>query len=276
MPHDFGIEGPFRESHPASGEGAFLPTGVGWYRIALPNNIPLRGKHVFIELDGVMANSDVWINGEHLGHRPNGYVGLRYELTSHLKLGQGQANVLAVRSDTEAQVASRWYTGSGIYRNVRLIVVDPLHIDAPSLHVTTPHIGVENSEVQVDLTITNQTGAAAQVVVETIVLDPSEVLVASTESEMTVPAGEPAQLLASLQVPKPQLWDVNDPNLYQVITRLKREAAIVDELNTHFGIRSAEFRSDSGFWLNGRNLKIKGVCLHHDGGAMGAAVPLSV
>jgi len=276
VPHDWGIAGPFDKSNPASGEGAFLPTGVGWYRTKIPAEALVEGKRVFIELDGVMANSDVWVNGSHLGHRPSGYVSLRYEITRHLRRGESEPNVIAVRADTQDQVASRWYTGSGIYRKVRLIVVDPLHIDESSLYVTTPVVSAEKAKVGVSLSVANQTSEAVSVVVETRVLNRLGESLASSESDVLVNANASADATATLEVANPQLWDVRDPNLYQVFSRVKRNGNTVDEVKTDFGIRTAEFRSDSGFWLNGRNLKIKGVCLHHDGGALGAAVPLEL
>ena len=125
VPHDWSIAGPFDKDNPASGEGGFLPTGVCFYRkqFSLPEK--MRTNRVFVEFDGVMANSDVWLNGQLLGHRPNGYVSFRYDLTDHVRFGEDESNVLVVRADTSAQVASRWYTGSGIYRHVRLLSVDP-------------------------------------------------------------------------------------------------------------------------------------------------------
>ena len=130
LPHDWSIEGPFAETNKTGGAGAFLPSGVGWYRkqFTLPESD--AGRRVFVEFDGVMANSDVWINGVHLGHRPYGYVSFGYELTGHLKFGAGETNVLAVRADNSEQPASRWYAGAGIYRHVRLVVTDPVHLDA--------------------------------------------------------------------------------------------------------------------------------------------------
>ena len=124
VPHDWSIEGPFAETNKTGGAGAFLPSGIGWYRkhFSLPKELP--GLRVFIEFDGVMQNGDVWINGYHLGHRPYGYVSFGYELTGHLKFGAGQINVLAVRADASAQPASRWYSGAGIYRHVRLVVTE--------------------------------------------------------------------------------------------------------------------------------------------------------
>ena len=127
LPHDWAIAGPFDEHAAATGSGAFLPTGIAWYRKHFTMPADAAGKRVFVEFDGVMERSGVWINGHHVGHRPNGYAGFRYEITPHLRAGD---NVLAVRADTASQPASRWYAGGGIYRHVRLIVTGDVHADS--------------------------------------------------------------------------------------------------------------------------------------------------
>jgi beta-galactosidase len=148
LPHDWAIEGPFDKNAPARGEGGFLPTGIGWYRKQFQLPVDLQGRRILIEFDGAMANSDVWINGQHVGHRPNGYVSFYYDITDHVKHG-GKENVLAVRTDTSEQVASRWYTGSGIYRHIRLLAVEPLHIEPWGIAIATPNIGNRSAGVEV-------------------------------------------------------------------------------------------------------------------------------
>src|SRR5215471_5289381 len=149
VPHDWSIEGPFDEASPAGAAGGFLPTGIGWYRkhFILPSEDSER--RVFVDFDGVMANSDVWINGFHLGKRPYGYVSFRYELTGHLQFGPKTPNVIAVRADNSAQPASRWYPGAGIYRHVRLVVTDPIHFDHWATFVTTPKAAADTATVHV-------------------------------------------------------------------------------------------------------------------------------
>lgn len=276
VPHDWSIAGPFDESHPASGEGGFLPTGVAWYRRALPDSVDLTGKRVFVEFDGVMANSDVWINGQRLGHRPNGYVPFRYEITDHLTRGDAAGNVLAVRADTKEQVASRWYTGSGIYRKVRLIIVDPLHIEDRSVFVTTPSVASEQAKVRATFEVVNLDGSPQRAVVVSRLLDSSGTIVATQSSEHDFDAGKTKALAIDFQVAKPQLWNLHEPRIYTAEIQLHTGGQVVDRFETSFGIRQAEFRAETGFWLNGQNTKIKGVCLHHDGGAFGAAVPKSI
>ena len=155
VPHDWSIEGPFSETNKTGGAGAFLPSGVVWYRkhFSLPEN--LSNRCAFIEFDGVMANSDVWINGFHLGHRPYGYVSFNYELTGHLNFGGD--NVIAVRADTSEQPASRWYAGAGIYRHVRLVITGSVHIEQWGVFVTTPQVSVDKAQVKIQTQITNET-----------------------------------------------------------------------------------------------------------------------
>ncbi|MEO6391135.1 MAG: sugar-binding domain-containing protein, partial [Pyrinomonadaceae bacterium] len=136
LPHDWSIEGPFDAKNPTGGAGGFLPAGVGWYRKHFSLPVTRSDHRVFIEFDGVMANSDVWINGVHLGKRPYGYVSFGYELTAHIKFDED--NVVAVRADNSGQPASRWYTGAGIYRHVRLVLTDPVHLEKWSTFISTP------------------------------------------------------------------------------------------------------------------------------------------
>jgi beta-galactosidase len=274
VPHDWAIAGPFDEQAPARGEGGFLPTGIGWYRkhFQLPAN--LEGRRILIEFDGVMANSDLWINGEHLGHRPNGYVSLYCDITDHVKPGDAD-NMVAVRADTSEQVASRWYTGSGIYRHVRLLAVDPVHIEPWGVAITTPNISRQSAEVHVAVIVENGSSQKAASVRGRILDANGSELAAVDSNPMTWNDGaRPFEL--RLEVANPQLWDINDPHLYNLETSVLVDGQVVDQVTTPFGIRTSEFKSDTGYWLNGRNVKIKGVCLHHDGGAVGAAVPLSI
>lgn len=276
LPHDWSISGPFDNDNPAAGEGGFLPTGIVWYRRSLAIPDDYRHKRVFVEFDGVMANSDVWINEHHLGHRPNGYVSFQYDLTEHLNYGEDESNTLVVRADTSKQIASRWYTGTGIYRPVRLVVTGPVHVDYCGTYVTTPQVAPEQASVRVETTVRNQQDKASEVVIETEIQAANGQPVAESRRPLTLSASAQQKTSSELTVLQPELWDLHEPHLYIVVTRIKSGSQIVDEVRTPFGIRSAEFRADSGFWLNGQNIKIKGVCLHHDGGAFGAAVPSSV
>jgi beta-galactosidase len=277
VPHDWGIEGPFDALNPAGGAGAFLPTGVGWYRkhFTLPSN--LAGSRIFVEFDGVMENSDVWINDAHLGRRPYGYVTFRYEVTPRVKLGESASNVLSVRVNNADQPASRWFAGSGIYRHVRLIVVNPVHIDQGGLFVSTPKVSADQAAVRVQSTVVNQSDAECEATVQVELLDDQGRSVGTAESvPQRIPARQTADFLQDLAVSSPKLWDLDHPQLYSAVSRVRVGGVPVDDCRTTFGIRDAHFEAATGFWLNGRNIKIKGVCVHADGSAFGAAVPLDV
>ncbi|MBN2161431.1 MAG: DUF4982 domain-containing protein [Pontiellaceae bacterium] len=274
VPHDWCIAGPFDENAPTTGSGGWLPSGIVWYRKALEIPASAKGKSVWVEFDGVMANSDVWLNGKHLGHRPSGYFSFRYDVSKVVKPGAN--NVLVVRCDTADQPASRWYTGGGIYRHVRLIVADPLHIEPWGAYVTTPVVSTDSAQLHLELSVRNGSKTKKNAVVLWRVLDPdgSEVLSANIAAPLN--AGVSQTLKQDLPLEHPSLWSLETPQLYTLISQVLVDGNVVDEVSTPFGVRSAEFRSETGFWLNGENLKIKGVCLHHCAGAVGAAVPLNI
>jgi beta-galactosidase len=274
LPHDWSIEGPFAATNKTGGAGGFLPSGIGWYRkhFMLPEND--SNRVVRVEFDGVMANSDVWINGFHLGHRPNGYVSFSYELTGHLNLGGD--NVLAVRADTSAQPASRWYSGAGIYRHVRLRVTDRVHLAENGVFVSTPKVSAAEATVRVEITLTNETDRPREISVQTTLLAPNGQTVTVMELSATVGAGAAEKLQPQMVLSPPQLWNLESPARYRAVIQVRADGKLLDEQTVAFGIRDAHFEAATGFWLNGKNFKIKGVCLHADGGAFGAAVPLTV
>jgi beta-galactosidase len=279
LPHDWSIEGPFAETNLAGGAGAFLPSGVGWYRkhFTLPGE--MSGRNFFIEFDGVMQNSDVWINGFHLGHRPFGYVGFSYELTGHLNFGGD--NVLAVRADTSEQPASRFYAGAGIYRHVRLVVTDPVHFEQNGIFISSPEISEKQATVRVQVAVTNGDDVIHEIYVQTALISPNGKTVGTLESSVDITNGTAQNLTLQIVLSKPQLWNLDNPKLYRAVSKIISDqmvtrGIILDEVTNFFGIRDAHFDAATGFWLNGKNFKIKGVCLHADGGAFGMAVPLAV
>lgn len=275
VPHDWSIEGPFDKNNPTAGAGGFLPAGVGWYRKHFTLSAGDKGRRVFIDFDGVMANSDVWINSFHLGKRPYGYVGFRYELTGHLSFGRDKGNVIAVRADNSGQPASRWYAGAGIYRHVRLVVTDPVHIEHWGTFITTPQVGTEKATVRVQSEVVNQSKVARVLSLQVTVLDPNGRTVQTAETKtQDVPAAATVTFAQDVVVKNPQRWDLDHPHLYQAVARVREGKTTLDAETVTFGIREFRFDADTGFWLNGRNFKLKGVCLHHDASAFGAAVPL--
>ena len=276
VPHDWSIEGPFSKDNPTGRAGGYLPSGVGWYRKHFKLPTSESDRRVFIEFDGVMANSDVWINGVHLGKRPYGYVSFGYELTAQVKFG-AEDNVIAVRADDSGQPASRWYSGAGIYRHVRLVITNQVHIERWSTFITTPAVTKDSATVHVRSTVVNQSNKPRTVSLLVAIAAPGNrnVQVAQTKPQ-TIPAGQSADFDQYVVVNNPQRWDIAHPFLYEAWTVVREGALTRDHERTSFGIREFKFEADSGFWLNGRNFKLKGVCLHHDGGAFGAAVPLRV
>jgi beta-galactosidase len=277
VPHDWSIEGPFAATNPTGAAGGFLPAGIGWYRKHFSLSKEHAGRRVFVEFDGVMANSDVWINGVHLGRRPYGYVSFGYELTDHLIFGSGKANLLAVRADNSGQPASRWYTGAGIYRHVRLVITNPVHFRKWGIHITTPHITAAQATVRVQGTVENQSEKPCEVAMQITIVSPGNKSEKTVSSKSRVIA--PGQVLdwqEELQISNPKLWQLDHPNLYRAYLGITSAGRLLDNEMIPFGIRDARFVPETGFWLNGKNVKIKGVCLHHDGSAFGAAVPLRV
>lgn len=279
LPHDWAIAGPFNADNPSRGQGAFAPMGVGWYRKHFPAS-PARCARTVVQFDGVMANSDVWINGHLLGHRPSGYATFRYDLTPYLDTRRGADNVLAVRADNEQQPSSRFYQGAGIYRHVHLLHTAAVHTADWSTAVTSSKVSAASADVQVRTEVRNdsastQTTASIAVAVE--LRDASGRVVAQQRAPaQRVPAGESRPFTVTLSVQKPKLWDIGDPALYSATVKLLRDGKAVGSDTVAFGIRDAHFEPATGFWLNGRNLKIQGVALHSDIGALGMAAPLSL
>ncbi|MGB7540117.1 MAG: glycoside hydrolase family 2 TIM barrel-domain containing protein, partial [Anaerolineales bacterium] len=270
LPHDWSIALPFREDSPAGTGGGFLDGGAGWYRKTFKAPAAWRGKRVFIQFDGAYMDSKVWINGALLGARPYGYISFEYDLTPHLKIGK--SNTIAVRLENDPPT-SRWYPGSGIYRNVWLAVLDPLHVDWCGLFVSTPRVDPAAAIVQVTARVRNQAAAACPASVRMEIFAPGGKRIVSMESESReIPAGGGADIEMAMPVANPRLWSVDDPDLYALRAEILSGGRTADTYQTAFGIRTFALDPDDGFSLNGRWMKLNGVCLHHDLGALGAAV----
>jgi beta-galactosidase len=278
LPHDWSIEGDYDRDAAVGRGGSYRPSGVGWYRkhFTLPGEDAER--RMFVDFGGIMAHSDVWINGQHLGHRPNGYTSLRYDVTPHVRFGDDATNVIAVRADNTRQPASRWYTGAGIYRPVRLIVADAIHFKRDSLFVATPLVTPESAAVKITIEVVNEGMESASVGIGAEIRDDSDQHVASKIApSREIAVGETAKFEMLLQIANPKRWSTSSPQMYSASVTLQRgDGQIVGWRNFNFGIREFRWDADTGFWLNGENMKLKGVCLHHDGGAVGAAVPSAV
>lgn len=269
LPHDWAILGPIDEDNPGGGKMGYYPGGIGWYRksFTLPEGQP--GQRVFVQFDGVYMNSEVWINGHLLGKRPNGYVSFQYELTPHLRAGE---NVMAVRVDNAVQPSSRWYSGCGIYRHVWLTLTSASHLVYNGLFVSTPEVSAERALVRVEAEVAAGPQAKTLQLRQEVLRD-GRVLAASA-TERVATEGPTRQ---ELTLPEPRLWSPDTPELYTLRTTLLEGEQVVDVVETPFGVRTLRFTTDRGFFCNDVNLKLKGVCLHHDaGGVVGAAVPLEV
>jgi beta-galactosidase len=271
LPHDWSIEGPYGEKEPSSGPGGYLPTGIGWYRknFRLPDG--QRDSAFLLEFDGVYQNSDVWINGTHLGLRPYGYVPFAYDITPYVNLKE--ENVVAVRVDNSLQTNCRWYSGSGIYRRTWLLSTGPLHVAHWGTFVTFPRVSQDSATVEVKTRIASSLKADALCSLTTTILDKDGVAIKETESSQEVAANGEYAFVQQLVLSKPNLWSVKSPYLYTVRSTVRESGIVVDEYDTPIGIREAIFDTNLGFLLNGERIKLNGVCIHHDAGSVGSAVP---
>jgi len=271
LPHDWSIEGSFSKDHPATPGGGALPGGIGWYRKTFSLPASDSSKLVFVEFDGVYRNSEVWINGQYLGKRPYGYISFRYELTTFLKYGN-EKNVLAVKVDNSRQPNSRWYSGSGIYRNVRLVTTERICVDHWGTVVTTPEATETSASVSITTQLRNAFRESQPIVLKTRVVDDDGHTVGQVESQHTLPKDSTIEVAQGLSMNSPALWTIESPRLYRAITTIECGGRLCDDYETPFGIRTFHFDRDKGFFLNGKLTKIKGVCNHHDLGCLGAAV----
>jgi beta-galactosidase len=268
LPHDWSIEGPYGPKN-ASGT-AFLPGGIGWYRKTFHLPAAMRGRKVSIRFDGVYRDSTVWINGIRLGSRPYGYSTFEYDLTPHLRFGE-TSNLLAVRVDRSVVADSRWYPGSGIYRHVWLNVAGPVHIAPWGTYVTTPVAREEEALASIETRVMNESPGEVRASVVTSILDERSGEVASASAEEPIAPGKDRTFAQQVAIPRPSLWSPEQPHLYTVVSRVYLGGKLADELRTPFGIRSFYFSPDRGLFVNGQAVKMRGVCIHHDLGALGAA-----
>jgi beta-galactosidase/beta-glucuronidase len=268
LPHDWSIEGPYSPKN-SSGTG-FLPGGIAWYRKTFSLPVSIRGRKVSIRFDGVYRDSTVWINGVLLGSRPYGYSSFEYDLTPHLHMG-GASNVLAVRVDHSVVADSRWYPGSGIYRHVWLNVTAPVHLAPWEPYVTTPQAGQAEALVSIETRVQNQSPGDVRATLVTSVLNERAEEVATAKAEEPIMAGKDRGFAQQVAIPLPSLWSPDHPVLYTAVSRVYLDGQEVDRQQTPFGIRTFYFSPDKGLVFNGRPLKMKGVCIHHDLGALGAA-----
>ena len=271
LPHDWSIEGEFNEKNPSTPSGGALPGGIGWYRksFTLPENE--KSKSVFIDFDGVYRNSEVWINGKYLGKRPYGYSSFRYEITPYLNFGT-KGNVVAVKVDNSEQPNSRWYSGSGIYRNVWLVITDKISVDHWGTYITSSEVSKSSAKINIKTKISNRSDKEQEVILTTLIFNPEGKEVSNSSTKEIINFNSTIEADQTIDVKSPSLWSLENPVLYKVISKIEINNATVDEYETPFGIRYFEFDREKGFLLNGKQVKIKGVCDHHDLGSLGAAI----
>jgi len=279
LPHDWGIEGAFDEKSTSTTNEGALPTGIGWYRKTFTLRASAKGKNIYIDFDGIYKNSEVWINGCCLGKRPNGYISFRDDMTPYINYSK--PNVIAVKVDNSEQPNSRWYSGSGIYRNVWLVTVDKIQFEHWGTFITTPKVSKETASISVSVSLRNSyfnTKAKDVFVVVPLILETSvydikgkEILTLKRNISMMSDSAQ-KNYNQKLIIDNPHLWSVNYPYLYLLKIKLVANGKVLDTWQSGFGIRTFNFDKDKGFFLNGKPLKIQGVCEHHDLGALGAAV----
>jgi beta-galactosidase len=271
LPHDWSIEGSFSEKYPTTFNQGALPAGIGWYRKTFTVPVSSKEKRVFINFDGVYRNSEVWINGHYLGKRPNGYISFQYELTPYLKFGS-EKNVIAIKVDNSEQPNSRWYTGSGIYRNVWLETTNKIAIERQTIFVTTSNASGKEALIQITKKVVNKTCISSPVQFIHEIYDEDGKRIVQKKDKNSVSYTTEFEHTFSVKIPGPKLWSTGRPYLYKSVIKILQKNKIVDQCETSFGIRYFNFDSQKGFSLNGKPLKILGVCMHHDLGALGAAV----
>jgi beta-galactosidase len=270
LPHDWSIEANFNKSY-ASSTG-YLPGGIGWYRKSFLIPANEKNRKVFINFDGIYNNSEVWINGTLLGKRPNGYISFQYDMTPFIK--PGEENLIAVRVDHSKYADSRWYTGSGIYRNVKLVFTSPVHIKQWGVSAVAKNVTVDKATLDIEVNISNESEKTAEVTVTNFLITSGDTIKKASQ-KISIPASSFRITTENMDIYGPKLWDIDNPNLYTLIT-VVNGVNVLDKVETPVGFRSIRFDSDKGFFLNGKNLKLKGICMHHEAGTLGSAVPRQV
>jgi len=270
LPHDWSIEGSFDPKNPAGTGGGALPGGIGWYRKTFELSASDSSSIFYIDFDGVYRNSEVWINGHYLGKRPYGYSSFRYELTPWLIFGG--KNVIAVRVDNSKQPNSRWYSGSGIYRNVWLVKTGKVHVNHWGTSIITSNVTEKSSHLKINTVVRNTLLSERKAIIKTHVFAPEGRKIMTLTNEISIPAGSMQEISQEADLMNPVLWSIEKPVLYKAVTEIYVNGQKYDDYTTPFGIRFFEFNREKGFFLNGKFTKIKGVCNHHDLGCLGAAI----
>ncbi len=268
LPHDWSIEGKINSKNPTGGAGGYFPAGLGWYRKTFQVPQEWKGKNISIYFEGVYMNSEVFVNGKSLGIYPYGYSSFSYDLSPHLDFGK--QNVIAVRVDNSQQVNSRWYSGSGIYRHVWVMVTDPVHVKQWGVAITTSDVTSSKATVQLKTKVKNESSATQSIILKTLLWNKNK-QAGNNQTRIELAANSEKEITQTITVSDPLLWTPETPHLYSAQVQVIKNKKIVDDTKTNFGIRSIKFTSNNGFQLNGKTVKLNGGCVHHDNGSLGAA-----
>lgn len=269
LPHDWSIEQAPNEKNLTGSGGGYFPAGIGWYRKTFTAPASWKGKQVSVEFDGVASNATVYLNGRKLGIHPYEYTSFRFDLTHDLDFSR--PNVLAVRVDDSLQPSSRWYSGSGIYRHVRVVVTGPLHVAPWGVFVSTPEADSASAEVVVRTEVQNDSASADGAVVRTVLLTADGHPVAKDDSQVQVGAGSHEDATQKIALASPALWSPATPTLYRAVTEVLKGGEVVDRVETSFGVRTLSWSVEKGLLLNGQSIKLVGGSVHHGNGPLGAA-----
>ena len=265
IPHDWSFQKGVRNGGDQGQGGGYHDGGIGWYRKTINVNKSSLQNVSYLCFDGVYMNSEVWVNGNYLGKRPYGYISFRYNITKYLNEGE---NTIAVRVDNSLEPSARWYHPCGIYAPVNLVEVSPLHISPNGIFVTTPEINENKGSVNAEINLSTSSTVDKKTILKTTIFSPDGNLLALAQ-ESIADVSEPINL--KMEVANPQLWSPETPKLYTLQTQVYVENKLIDEVKTIFGFRTVEWETETGFWLNGENIKLKGVCEHWEGGPVGGA-----
>lgn len=270
VPHDWSIEGPPNEKNSTGAGGGYFPSGTAWYRKTFTVLPSWKGKRVSLEFEGVCGETTVYLNGQKIGIHPYAYTSFRFDITS--RLNSAGTNLLAVRVENSSQPNSRWYSGSGIYRHVRVIVTEPIHVAPWGVFVSTPHTSASSTKVLIKTKIENDTSETTAVNVETVLLGPTETKSGKPhKKEVVLQADQSGEVDQEITIDRPALWSPKSPQMYRAITRVTQSGKLLDEVQTPFGVRSLAWSAETGLLLNGAPIKLAGGSVHHDNGPLGAA-----
>lgn len=273
LPHDYSIEdipgtgSPFDSTVIGGIDAGYLTSGTAWYRKSFFVPEEMKSREISILFDGVYMNADVWLNGDHLGNHPYGYTAFGYDISDLLIYGE--ENVIAVEVKNEGE-NSRWYSGSGIYRHVWIGVTGRVHVARWGTAITTPEVSEEAAKLIVSNTVKNESGEAAELEISTRIIDQEGNEVSISHVPQSAGPENSIEVIQEFDIATPGLWSPESPILYTAITEIKSGSDIIDRVENNFGIRSIEYTSD-GFFLNGKNVLMKGGCMHHDNGPLGSA-----